>query len=260
MRYDEIGRMVADRFEAQSRAPYRDHVDTLKSIIQETAREKIPSKWKLQAYLDAITEDEDRGRIEIPETAKLALRIENGNSSPKDMREYNWKWKQGKKGRYVDIKMDRSMSKTLEYGETASVGGGPLTDFLRSLKVHVDVKTPQGMRTVALGNQSGPSRVPPGTVRKINDTLHVTDPFAGGKMMGASYSGGRVERTGLRIWRRMSETKGQGVTWMQPAWEAAKIFDTATGSAEWQQQMMQYKKTELEMIEEIAFAVFSEVL
>jgi hypothetical protein len=246
-------------FRSQSRMEYRAHVEMLRSILLEVANEKIPEKWKRDAFARAIKFDDNS--IELDDTDKLAMRIENGDPDQRgrDMRTYNWRWKTDGKGRrYVDVRMDRNMKQVEAFAMQAGTGKHPgaaeglsLMDFLRQgVKAHMSVNMPGGAtRTVQIGSAEGRSRVPPKTVQKINERLHVSDPFAAGRMLAASYSGsGGTQMTGLRIWRRMWADQGNGVTWMAQAWKGADVFRTAENSSVWKEEIDHFVQRKKQII------------
>jgi len=248
-------------FRSQSRMEYRAHVEMLRSILLEVANEKIPEKWKRDAFARAIKFDDKS--IELDENDKLAMRIENGDPDQKgrDMRTYNWRWKTDSKGRrYVDVRMDRSMKQVETFAVQAGTGKHPgaaeglsLMDFLRQgVKAHMSVTMPGGhTKTVLIGSSEGRARVPPKTVQKINERLHVTDPFAAGKMLAASYSDSSGTRmTGLRIWRRMWADQGNGVTWMAQAWKGADVFKTAENSSVWKEEINHFVARKEQIVSE----------
>lgn len=258
-RYSEVLKNLSNNpsywapYQATVRQEYRGHVEVLRSIVLEIAEDKIPEKWKRDILRNAIRFDDNN--IEVDPNNKVAIRVENGDPDGRgrDMRSYNWNWKTDGKGRrYVDVKMDRPMGKVEAYASQAATGkhpggseGIPLMDFLRQgVKAHMDVTLPGGQRrTVVIGTSEGRARVPPKTVQKINDNLHVSDPFAAGKMLASSYStSGGTRLTGMRIWRRLWADEGAGVTWMAPAWKAADIFKTAEQSAPWREELERFKQ------------------
>jgi hypothetical protein len=224
--------------------------------LQALARENISSEWKRDAYIKAITYDEERNRVELDRGNKVANAIEDGRPR-RDMRTYNWNWKSGAKGRYVDIRMDKSMSAVQSLSESHGTGdhpgGGSLMSYLKSLRPAMSVRTPDGkVQTSAIGGGTA-GRVAPGTVRKINEQLHVADPFSRGVMLAAAYSRRKagsvnIEYSGMRVWRRMSETKGRGETWMAPEWPAVKVFDKLKGSAGMQEALQEFSEARKQII------------
>jgi hypothetical protein len=223
--------------------------------LQALARENISSEWKRDAYVKAISYDENRNRVEL-DSSSVANAIEEGRPR-RDMRTYNWNWKPGKNARYVDIRMDKSMSAVQSFSESHGTGdhpgGGSLMGYLRSLRPAMSVRTPDGnIQTSAIGGGVA-SRVAAGTVRRINEQLHVSDPFSRGVMLASAYSMRRagavnIEYSGMRIWRRMSEMKGRGETWMAPEWPAAKLFDKLKLSVGMQEALQEFSEARKQII------------
>lgn len=248
-----------------------------KDLVNRTIEERVPSAMRRAAFRDAMLYTSKE--IGLKPDAKFAQLIEDG-APRRSMREYNWKWKFGKDGsRYVDVPMLRSMGESggasntvWGYASQAATGvhpgSGSLTDYLKSVRLTMDIDSAKGEKTrVWLSRpEDGPDRrVAPGTVRRIDEEMHVTDPFADGMMVASAYSTNpqtgatTVQRSGLRTWRRLSPDKGKAL-WMAPAVPAAGVLSTVNRSPDWRDACRDYQLAQETLVEQWLRRTISEVL
>lgn len=244
------------------------------SVIYATAQERVQDARKRGALIQAIKLDESGNRFVRDEGNRFARDVEEGRPR-QDMRAFNWKWKGFGDKRYVNVMMDRAMGDkgstdtgtVVGYAAQMATGnhpgGMPLIDFIRSLKPFMDVKMPDGTtRSEPIDGKAGGGIMPAGTVQRINEDLHVTDPFDAARRIASTYSesqsGSPVTQTtgGLRIWRRMGENTKVGETFMAKAWPAADVLGTAMRSSGFQDAIESDKQAQAALVQQYIRQLF----
>lgn len=227
---------------AEARAALQDG---MRSVILAVARASVKGREAIKQYELAVNVDLDKDTISLQNESKWAVRLEQGGPAI-DMRSYMLKGQQSR-----NVPMDRDKGAVKQYADANAAppwSGTSIHAFLTSkLNAMTTVRDEQGRPRLQVVGE-GPSRAPAGMVHKIKDS-HVTDPFARMVKMSAEYAK-KSEVSGFRIWRRISATKGVGVTWMQPEQAPLHILPAAVKRPEWSSLISTYTAARISAIME----------